>query len=53
MSPQNDSFSDHVEIVQWINKRSGCCTFDDMASLSAAVPPFEFDDEDDEDFDWD
>ncbi len=52
MSPQ-DSFSDHAEIVHWISKRSGYTTFDDMASVSAAVPPFEFDDDEgDDDFDW-
>ncbi len=52
MSPQ-DSFSDHAEIVHWISKRSGFTAFDDMASVSASVPPFEFDDDEgDDDFDW-
>jgi len=52
MSPQLDSFSDHAEIVQWINKRSGYSAFEDLATVSTAIPPFEFDDEDDDDFDW-
>jgi hypothetical protein len=52
MSPQ-DSFSDHAEIVNWISKRGGYTTFEEQASVSAAVPPFEFDDDEgDDDFDW-
>jgi len=52
MSPQQDSFSDHVEIVKWLSKRSGYTTSEDMACMSAAIEPFDFDNEDDEDFDW-
>jgi len=53
MSPQSDSFSDHVEMMQWIYKRNSYVTPEEMACMSAAFSPFGFDEEESEaDFDW-
>ena len=53
MSPQSDSFSDHVEMMQWICKRNSHATPEELACMSAAFSPFGFDDEEDEtNFDW-
>ncbi len=52
MSPQQDTFSEHAEIVQWLSKRSRYTTSEDMICMPAAIEPFDEDDED-EDFDWD
>jgi len=53
MSPQNDSFSDYVEIEQWISKRNSYIASEALDSMSAAIPPFDFEEDDeDDDFDW-
>jgi len=54
MSPQNDSFSDHIDMVQWISKRHGYTSPEELVSMSAAFSPLAFDEDEDEvDFDWD
>ncbi len=52
MSPQQDTFSEHAEIVQWLSKRSGYTSPEEMVDLTAAMEPFEFDDDEEDDFDW-